>query len=95
MGLENEFNVFAEQFKLDKIKHISIENALDAAFAINSCKVFIANQTFFMAIAEGLKKPNRCLEVFELKPNVLPIGSQTLAFLKTEHLYRYIENIFN
>ena len=95
MGLENEFNVFAEQFKLDKIKHISIDNALDAAFAINSCKVFIANQTFFMAIAEGLKKPNRCLEVFELTPNVLPIGSQTLAFLKTEHLHRYIESIFN
>ena len=95
MGLENEFNVFAEQFKLDKIKHISIENALDAAFAINSCKVFIANQTFFMAIAEGLKKHNRCLEVFEQVPNVLPIGSQTLEFLKTENLHRYIESIFN
>ncbi len=95
MGLENEFNVFAEQFKLDKIKHISIDNALDAEFAINSCKVFIANQTSFMAIAEGLKKPNRCLEVYEWVPNVLPMGDKTLAFLKTEHLYEYLKKICN
>lgn len=94
MGLQNEFDTFKSEFKLDKIKQVQINDALDAAYAIDACRVFISNQTCFMAIAEGLKKPNRCLEVYERSPNVILIGEKILEFLSTKHLYNYLKNIF-
>lgn len=46
---------------------------LEMATVINSCRLFIGNQSFPFSIAEGLKV-NRLLEVYFITPNVIPEG---------------------
>ncbi|HEX8315925.1 MAG TPA: hypothetical protein VF609_13080 [Flavisolibacter sp.] len=51
-----------------------VNNFLEMATIINSCKLFIGNQSFPFAIAEALKV-NRLLEVYYKAPNVIVEGT--------------------
>jgi len=71
VGLEEEYVVCRKE--IPKLEWIQTKNALELAEVIASAKLFIGNQSFPFAIAEGLKAP-RVLEVCPWSPNIIPHG---------------------
>jgi len=89
IGSEREFQVFADRFPIDGIKRIPVRDADEACRLIQSCKLYIGNQSLFFAIAEGLQC-NRILESFELVPNVVPQGGQHGTYITTTGLVKLL-----
>jgi hypothetical protein len=94
IGSIDEYKIFKKRFKLNNLKFIKVKDALHAAEIINSCKCFVGNQSLFFSIAEGLKVP-RALEVYELAPNVVPIGNNCINYIFTIHILKFISKIFD
>lgn len=94
IGSKKEFDLFKSDFNLKNIKYLPLDNAYEAANIIYSSKIFIGNQSLFFSIAEGLKV-TRALEVYEPAPNVIPIGKNCSAFLTTNHLINFVEEVLN
>jgi hypothetical protein len=94
IGSIDEYEIFKKRFKLNNLKFIKVKDALHAAEIINSCKCFVGNQSLFFSIAEGLKVP-RALEVYELAPNVVPIGNNCINYIFTIHILKFISKIFD
>ncbi len=65
---------------LPDIEHKPVSDFLEMATIINSCKLFIGNQSFPYALAEALKI-NRLLEVYYKAPNVIPEGKGGNLFM--------------
>ncbi len=78
IGLPIEF----EDLKKDipNLEYYAVNNFLETAEAINSCRLFIGNQSFPFAVAEALKV-NRLLEVYFYAPNVIPEGRGAYDFV--------------
>ena len=76
LGTEQEFNEMRSE--LLGIEWVKVNNFLEMADIINSCKLFIGNQSMPFAIAEALKAP-RVLEVSLQSPNVIPFGPNGFA----------------
>jgi hypothetical protein len=72
IGLEEEFKQFQMDWGLD-VKWYTPGNAYQIAVLLQSCKLFIGNQSMCFAIAEAMKVP-RILEVCDMAPNVIPAG---------------------
>jgi hypothetical protein len=64
------------------------------ATLINSCKLFIGNQSFPFSIAEGLKV-NRLLEVYHLSPNVIVEGKGAQDFLYQPQFEKTVEQLIS
>lgn len=77
VGYENEFEKFSQQNKI-YCKHLRIKEALHMAEVLNSCTLFIGNQSSTFAIAEQMKI-NRALEVYNLSPNVITTGKDYIT----------------
>jgi hypothetical protein len=58
---------------------------------LNSCKLFIGNQSSTFAIAEGLKI-KRMLEVFNTCPNVIPMGANGYGYIN-QHGFETLLNL--
>jgi len=71
-GTQKERDLFCKQWDLD-IPLLQIDDFYDYAKVINGCKFFMGNQSMGFQIAEAIKAP-RLLEIFQLMPNVIPIG---------------------
>jgi hypothetical protein len=78
IGTEQEYRRMKEEVK--HIEYIKVSNFLEMANIINSCKLFIGNQSMPFAIAEALKVP-RLLEVSLDSPNVIPYGDNGYDFI--------------
>jgi hypothetical protein len=78
IGLENEYK-WACQYLNAQLSHLKINDALAMAQVIAGCDVFVGNQSFPFAIAEGLKV-TRILESYQGAPNVIPIGGKAYQF---------------
>jgi hypothetical protein len=71
-GLPEEHEKFCKDWELD-IPLLKVDNFLQLAVAMKSCRFFIGNQSMCFAIAEAMKIP-RILEVCPYAPNVIPCG---------------------
>lgn len=80
VGLPDEYLSFKHRARLDSIRYIETKNALELASIIKQSSLFLGNQSLSFAIAEGLKV-RRALELCEICPNVIPIGSGAFEFI--------------
>lgn len=78
-GLPEEHADFCKQWELD-IPLLKINDFLELAIALRSCRYFIGNQSMCFALAEAMKIP-RLLEVCPYAPNVIPCGDGGYDFL--------------
>ena len=83
VGYDNEYEDYCKRFY--PIKRVTVKDALHMAKIINSCKLFIGNQSSSFAIAEQMKT-KRALEVFNQSPNVIVSGPNGQEFINTEGL---------
>ena len=71
-GLEEEHQAFCKAWELE-MPLLKVDNFLQLAVALRSCRFFVGNQSMCFAIAEALKIP-RILEICPYAPNVIPCG---------------------
>jgi len=86
IGLEEEFNDFASAFDIvGRIKRHRVNDFLEMAQIIAGCKLFVGNQSFPYAIAEGLKH-NAILSVYPSVPNCMFERPNLINNLKPEDI---------
>ena len=90
IGVEEEFLDLKPS--IPNLEHKQVNDFLEMATLINSCKLFIGNQSFPFAIAEGLKV-NRLLEVYYLSPNVIVEGKGAHDFLYQPQFEKTVEDL--
>lgn len=90
-GTQDEYNRFCEQWGVD-VKYLEVNNFLELAIAIKSCKFFLGNQSFCFQLAESMKVP-RILEISPHLPNVIPIGENAYDFYHQSELEYYFEKL--
>ena len=78
IGVEEEYTDMLKS--IPNLEFKKVNDFLEMATIINNCKLFIGNQSFPFAIAEGLKV-NRLLEVYYKAPNVSPEGNGAHDFM--------------
>lgn len=87
VGLDEEYVLF-QLYELDH-KRIVVKDALHMSNILNSCYLFIGNQSSTFALAEQMKI-RRALEVHNGCPNVITIGGETFDFMTSEGLEHLI-----
>lgn len=92
VGLPEEHETFNKQWGLE-IKHYQVKDFNQLAYAINSCRFFLGNQSMCYAIAEAMKVP-RLLEVCEYAPNVIPFGPNAYDYQFQEGLVYHFERMY-
>jgi hypothetical protein len=93
VGLPEEYKYFTQRHGLNNVRHFVVDNALEMARVMGACKLFVGNQSFCFAIAEGMKM-NRALEYFMPIPVVIPIGGNCIEFISTPALAHFLQNHF-
>lgn len=88
VGMEKEYDIFCKKFKL-KIPLLNVDNFLQLSTIINSCKIFLGNQSFCWHLSNAMKV-KRILEMCPQFPNCVPYGEGGHMFLYQEKL----ESIF-
>lgn len=83
VGLEKEHDAFCDKY--GRIPFYPVRDALDMATVINGSDLFIGNQSFPNAVAEGLKKP-KITEIFAVDPNC--------CFERADAQYVFTRNIW-
>ena len=78
LGLEDEYNDM--KATVGDLAYQPVNDFLQMATIINSCKLFIGNQSFPFSLAEGLKA-KRLLEVYYKTPNVIVEGKGANDFM--------------
>ena len=89
VGLDDEYNRFRLAYGFHPTR-MHVKDGLHMAQIINSCQLFIGNQSSTFAIAEQLKVP-RLLEVFRSCPNVIPMGGEGYDYQTTNNLLFFLE----
>lgn len=88
VGIEEEWELF-NRYGLD-CKRILVKDALHMSQILNSCYLFIGNQSSTFALAEQMKI-NRALEVHNVCPNVIVSGANGIDYMTNDGL-QYIIN---
>ena len=88
VGLDDEHVLF-QLYEIDH-KRITVKDALHMSQILNSCYLFIGNQSSTFALAEQMKT-NRALEVHNVCPNVIVSGANGIDYMTNEGL-QYIIN---
>ena len=78
LGVQEEYDDMKKV--LPNLEWRKMNDFLEMATVINSCRLFIGNQSFPFSIAEALKV-NRLLELYFLTPNVIPEGPGANDFI--------------
>ncbi len=89
VGLPDEAVRFNQESGLETI-HLEVSNFLELAGVINSCRLFIGNQSMCFALAEAMKTP-RILEVCHYAPNVIPEGPNGEDFVYQFAFEHYVK----
>jgi hypothetical protein len=87
VGLDEEHVLF-QLYELQH-KRIVVKDALHMSNILNSCYLFIGNQSSTFALAEQMKIC-RALEVHNGCPNVITMGGETFDYMTTEGLEHLI-----
>ncbi|HTH83206.1 MAG TPA: hypothetical protein VL490_09740 [Mucilaginibacter sp.] len=82
VGVESEYQEMKNI--IPDLQWHQVDDFLQLAQVIAGCKLFIGNQSFPYAIAEGLKT-RRMLEVYYQIPNVMPEGGNGYDFCFQKH----------
>jgi hypothetical protein len=90
VGVEEEFRDMQKQ--IPNLQFQPVANFLELATIINSCKLFIGNQSFPFSLAEALKV-NRILEMYYSCPNVNVCGKGGYDFYYQTQLESLIEKL--
>jgi hypothetical protein len=78
VGIQEEYEDMKKA--LPDLQFKPVHDFLEMATIINSCRLFIGNQSFPFALAEALKA-NRLLEAYYKAPNVIVEGRGANAFM--------------
>jgi len=92
IGVEQEYKDIKQY--VPNIEWVQVKNFLEMAEIINGCKLFIGNQSFPFAIAEGLKVP-RALEMCLFCPNVIPVGGIARNFIFQDAFEEIVSSVVN
>lgn len=92
-GIKEERDLFCQQHGLD-IPLLEVKDFLELARIITGCKFFMGNQSMCFQLAEAQKVP-RILEVFNLMPNVIPIGEHAYDYYIQSACEFYFEKLLN
>jgi hypothetical protein len=92
VGIEAEYNDMKTQVRNLEFK--PVKDFLELATIINSCRLFIGNQSFPFSVAEALKV-KRLLEVFYRAPNVIPEGEGANDFMFQPQFESLVERLVN
>jgi hypothetical protein len=90
VGVEEEYHEL--RASLPNLGYYAVEDFLELADIIKSCRVFIGNQSLPFAIAEGLKAP-RILEPCLFAGNVIPTGENAYDAYTQDQLERLVHNL--
>jgi hypothetical protein len=90
LGVEEEF-VDMKQM-IPNIEFKKVKDFLEMATIINSCKLFIGNQSFPFSIAEALKV-KRILEVYYRAPNVIVEGKGAHDFIYQPQFEKLVSDL--
>lgn len=85
LGTAQEFAQLRDRHPGLDIEHVRVADASQACDVIAASSLYVGNQSFFFAVAEGLRA-DRALEVFEPVPNVVPFGGRWAQFIDTAGL---------
>jgi hypothetical protein len=92
LGLPAECEAFNRRYGL-RLPHIQARDWLHLAQLVAGCRAFIGNQSAAYAVAEGLKKTPRALEVCPDCPNVIPIGPQAYELWTAKQLEEMVASL--
>ena len=92
-GTKTEHEIFCKQWDLN-IPYLEVNDFLELAKCIKSCRFFIGNQSCPFHIAEAIKK-HRILEVSPAFPNTFPNGKGGYAAVYVEAMELYVHKLFN
>jgi len=93
-GTEKEHQIFCKKWKLT-FPRLIVNNFLELAQAIKSCKFLLANQSSCWNLAEAMKTP-RILEICAQAPNCQAfIGEKSYGFLHQGALEYYFNKLIN
>ncbi|MEO7802339.1 MAG: hypothetical protein ABIR81_10080 [Ginsengibacter sp.] len=92
VGVEEEF--LDMKASIPNLEYRPVNDFLELATLINSCKLFIGNQSFPFAIAEALKV-NRLLEVYYNSPNINVEGKGAHDFLYQPQFEKTVEDLMS
>lgn len=92
VGVPEEFDMMRK--KIPGLQYAAVENFYQLASIIAGSKLFIGNQSFPFALAEGLKV-KRLLEVYYRCPNVVPCGKNSGEFCFQPHFEKLTEDFLN
>ncbi len=90
LGLEKEYQTIRKE--INKIEFVKVNDFLQMTNVINSCRLFIGNQSLPYSIAEALKVP-RVLEVPLDSPNNIPYGKNGYDFLYQDAFEEIVKEI--
>lgn len=94
IGTETEHFRFCKDFALD-FPRLEVDNFLDLAYALKSCRFFLGNQSFPWNLANAMGVP-RILEMFALAPNCQPfVGEDNYGFYQQVPLEYYFDLLYN
>ena len=88
IGVESEHIEFCREYF--DVEYFPVKDFWEMASIINSCKLFISNQTMAFAIAEALKVP-RVLEACPTAHNVHPKGDKGAFAFYHQHFHQLID----
>ena len=88
IGVPEEYE-YMRKF-LPKMYYYPVNDFYETAKAINSCALFISNQTMNWWIAEGLKVPRFVLR-FPISPNCVPLGRNGFSIFDGDYLAKMLK----
>jgi hypothetical protein len=90
IGVKQEYDKMKKS--LPKLYWHKVSNFLELAKVIGGSRLFIGNQSFPFAVAEGLKT-RRLLEVYHRSPNVIPEGENGYDFYFQKHFEYLVDTL--
>lgn len=92
IGVKEEFDDMRES--IPDLVHKPVNDFLEMAIIINSCRLFIGNQSFPFSLAEALKA-RRLLEVYHKAPNVIVQGKNGSDFMYQPQFEYAVKRLLN
>lgn len=93
IGTEREHGNFCGEFKLN-FGRLEVDNFLDLAAALQSCRFFMGNQSFPWNLANAMGVP-RLLEMYPLAPNCQPfVGEDNFGAYQSLPLECHFEDLY-
>ena len=88
-----EHEYFCSTWNME-VPYLMVDNFLELAESIQSCKFFLGNASSCFQLAEALKVP-RLLEICPMIPNVIPVGEKAYDAYHQVHIEYLFSKLYN